>query len=80
MRAAVLTYAFDARDAAVARSGAIAGNPQSLGVSRKLGYEVMGSHVVSPRGEPLEHTDVELRRDRFRSPVPVTVDGVRPLA
>ena len=80
MRAAVLTYAFDARGAAVARSGAIAGNPQSLGVSRKLGYEVMGSHVVSPRGEPLEHTDVELRRDRFRSPVPVSVDGVRPLA
>jgi len=80
MRAAVLTYAFDHRDAAVARSGAIQGNPQSLGVSRKLGYEVVGAHVVSPRGEPLEHTDVELRRERFRSPVPVTVDGVRPLA
>ena len=27
-----------------------------------------------------EHTDVELRRDRFRSPVTVTVDGVLPLA
>ena len=80
MRAAVLTYAFEVRNVAVARSGAIAGNPQSLGVSRKLGYEVVGTHVVSPRGEPLEHTDVELRRERFRSPVPVTVDGVRPLA
>ena len=80
MRAAVLTYAFGVRQASVARSGAIQGNPQSLGVSRKLGYEVVGSHVVSPRGAPLEHTDVELRRDRFRSPVPVTVDGVRPLA
>ena len=80
MRAAVLTYAFDHRNATVARSGAIQGNPQSLGVSRKLGYEVVGAHVVSPRGEPLEHTDVELRRERFRSPVPVTVDGVRPLA
>lgn len=80
MRAAVLTYAFDIREATVARSGAIQGNPQSLGVSRKLGYEVVGTHVVSPRGEPLEHTDVELRRDRFRSPVAVTVDGVRPLA
>jgi RimJ/RimL family protein N-acetyltransferase len=79
MRAAVLTYAFGSRDAKVARSGAIQGNPQSLGVSRKLGYEVVGTHVVSPRGEPLEHTDVELRRDRFRSPVPVSVDGVRPL-
>jgi RimJ/RimL family protein N-acetyltransferase/predicted GNAT family acetyltransferase len=80
MRAAVLTYAFDHRDAAVARSGAIPGNPQSLGVSRKLGYEEVGTHVVSPRGEPLAHTDVELRRERFHSPVPVTVDGVRPLA
>ena len=80
MRAAVLTYAFGIRDARIARSGAIAGNPQSLGVSRKLGYEIVGSHLVSPRGTPLEHTDVELARDRFRSPVPVTVDGVRPLA
>jgi RimJ/RimL family protein N-acetyltransferase/predicted GNAT family acetyltransferase len=80
MRAAVLTYAFGHRGAAVARSGAIQGNPQSLGVSRKLGYEVVGTHVVSPRGAPLDHTDVELRRERFRSPVPVTVDGVRPLA
>ncbi|HEY2778024.1 MAG TPA: GNAT family N-acetyltransferase [Gaiellaceae bacterium] len=80
MRAAVLTYAFGIRDATIARSGAIAGNAQSLGVSRKLGYEAVGSHVVSPRGEAVEHTDVELRRDRFRSPVPVSVDGVRPLA
>lgn len=80
MRAAVLTYAFDHRGASVARSGAIQGNPQSLGVSRKLGYEVVGTHVVSPRGQPLEHTDVELLRARFRSPVPVSVDGVRPLA
>jgi ribosomal protein S18 acetylase RimI-like enzyme len=80
MRAAVLTYAFEHRDGRVARSGAIQGNPQSLGVSRKLGYEVVGAHVVSPRGEALEHTDVELRRERFHSPVPVTVDGVRPLA
>ena len=80
MRAAVLTYAFETRGATVARSGAIQGNAQSLGVSRKLGYEVVGSHVVTPRGKPLEHTDVELRRERFHSPVPVSVDGVRPLA
>jgi RimJ/RimL family protein N-acetyltransferase len=80
MRAAVLTYAFGVREATVARSGAMQGNPQSLGVSRKLGYEVTGSHIVSPRGEPLEHTDVAVHRDRFRSPVTVTVDGVRPLA
>ena len=75
MRAAVLTYAFERLGAEVARSGAIDGNPQSLGVSRKLGYEVIGSHTVAPRGEALEHTDVELRRERFRSPVPVEIVG-----
>jgi RimJ/RimL family protein N-acetyltransferase len=75
MRAAVLTYAFDHLGKDVARSGAIAGNPQSLGVSRKLGYEIVGSHLVAPRGEPLEHLDVELRRERFRSPIAVEVAG-----
>jgi RimJ/RimL family protein N-acetyltransferase len=79
MRAAVLHLAFAGLGANVARSGAIAGNPQSLGVSRKLGYEVVGSHTVSPRGEPLEHTDVELPRDRFRSPVPVELVALEPL-
>jgi RimJ/RimL family protein N-acetyltransferase len=77
MRAAVLTYAFERLGATVARSGAVSGNEQSLGVSRKLGYEVVGSHVVAPRGEPVEHTDVELRRERFVSPVPVEVAGAR---
>ncbi|HVU77149.1 MAG TPA: GNAT family N-acetyltransferase [Gaiellaceae bacterium] len=77
MRAAVLTFAFERLGATVARSGAIDGNEQSLGVSRKLGYEVVGSHLVSPRGEPVEHTDVELRRERFVSPVPVEIAGGR---
>lgn len=73
MRAAVLQLAFAGLGAEVARSGAIAGNPQSLGVSRKLGYEVVGSHTVRPRGVPVEHTDIELRREQFRSPVPVEI-------
>jgi len=79
MRAAVLHLAFDGLGAEVARSGAIAGNPQSLGVSRKLGYQVVGSHIVHPRGEPVEHTDIELRRDSFRSPMPVEVVGLEQL-
>ncbi|MFL5928222.1 MAG: GNAT family N-acetyltransferase [Gaiellaceae bacterium] len=79
MRAAVLQLAFAGLGAEVARSGAIAGNPQSLGVSRKLGYEVVGSHTVSPRGAALEHTDVELRRGGFRSPVPVEIVALEPL-
>jgi len=79
MRAAVLELAFNGLGAEVACSGAIAGNPQSLGVSRKLGYEVVGSHTVAPRGTPLEHTDIELRREHFRSPVPVEIVALEPL-
>jgi len=79
MRAAVLQLAFGGLAADVAVSGAVAGNPQSLGVSRKLGYEVVGAHMVSPRGEPLEHTDLELRREHFRPPVPVELVALAPL-
>lgn len=79
MRAAVLHLAFAGLGAELARSGAVAGNPQSLGVSRKLGYEVVGSHTVSPRGVPLEHTDIELPRGRFRSPVPVELVALQSL-
>jgi RimJ/RimL family protein N-acetyltransferase/predicted GNAT family acetyltransferase len=79
MRAAVLQLAFGGLAADVAVSGAIAGNPPSLGVSRKLGYEVVGAHLVSPRGEPLEHTDLELRREHFRPPVPVELVALAPL-
>jgi RimJ/RimL family protein N-acetyltransferase len=79
MRAGVLHLAFAGLGAEVATSGAIAGNPQSLGVSRKLGYAVVGSHIVSPRGEPVEHTDLELRRAEFLSPVPVELVGLPPL-
>jgi RimJ/RimL family protein N-acetyltransferase/ribosomal protein S18 acetylase RimI-like enzyme len=79
MRAAVLQLAFGGLAAKVAVSGAVAGNPPSLGVSRKLGYGVVGSHTVSPRGEPLEHTDLELRREHFRPPVPVELVALAPL-
>jgi RimJ/RimL family protein N-acetyltransferase/ribosomal protein S18 acetylase RimI-like enzyme len=82
MRAAVLTLAFDELGAERATSGAIQRNPQSLGVSRKLGYVETGTHLVSPRGEAVEHLDLELAADRFRSPVPVEItglDGVRSL-
>jgi RimJ/RimL family protein N-acetyltransferase/ribosomal protein S18 acetylase RimI-like enzyme len=76
MRAAVLTLAFDGLGAKVALSGAIAGNARSLGVSHKLGYAVVGSHLVRPRGAPVEHTDLELRRDDFVSPVAVELTGL----
>ncbi len=76
MRAAVLTLAFDELGAERARSGAIAGNDASLAVSRKLAYEHVATHTVSPRREPVEHADLELRRNRFASPVPVQVEGL----
>jgi RimJ/RimL family protein N-acetyltransferase/ribosomal protein S18 acetylase RimI-like enzyme len=76
MRAGVLQLAFAGLDARRATSGAIQGNPQSLGVSRKLGYTDTGSHLVSPRGEPVEHLDLELQADAFASPVPVEISGL----
>jgi RimJ/RimL family protein N-acetyltransferase/predicted GNAT family acetyltransferase len=76
MRSAVLELAFTGLGAEVANSGAIEGNPASLGVSRKLGYEHVGAHLVSPRGVPVEHENLELRRGRFRSPVPVELAGL----
>jgi len=79
MRAAVLQLAFEGLGARRATSGAIQGNPQSLGVSRKLGYAETGSHFVSPRGEPVEHLDLELRAAAFSSPVPVEIEGLEPL-
>lgn len=79
MRAAVLHLAFGGLAAEIAVSGAISGNPSSLGVSRKLGYEVVGAHMVSPRGVPVEHTDLELRAEHFRSPVPVELVALAPL-
>jgi RimJ/RimL family protein N-acetyltransferase/ribosomal protein S18 acetylase RimI-like enzyme len=76
MRAGALHLAFEGLAAERATSGAIQGNPQSLGVSRKLGYVETGSHVVSPRGKPVEHLDLELRRERFAAPVPVELEGL----
>lgn len=79
MRAAILSLAFDGLGAQVARSGALDGNEQSLGVSRKLGYVETGVHYVSPRGTPVPHVDLELRREDFRSPVPVEIEGLEGL-
>ena len=79
MRAAVLTLAFAGLGAARARSGAIQGNRQSLGVSRKFAYEHTGVATVSPRGIPVTHDNLELSRERFSSPVPVEVVGLESL-
>jgi RimJ/RimL family protein N-acetyltransferase/ribosomal protein S18 acetylase RimI-like enzyme len=76
MRAAILALAFDGLGAEVARSGALDGNPASLGVSRKLGYVEVGVSSVAPRGVPVPHTDLELHRDDWRPPVDVRIEGL----
>ena len=79
MRTAVLSLAFEGLGAELATSGAIQGNPGSLGVSQKLGYEQVGAHTVSPRGVAVEHADLELTRARFRPAVPVEIEGLEGL-
>ncbi len=78
MRAAVLQLAFDGLGASLATSGAIEGNAASLGVSLKLGYEVVGMSTCAPRGVEVSHTDVALSRAGWErsATVPVTVEGV----
>jgi RimJ/RimL family protein N-acetyltransferase len=78
MRSAILSFAFETLGADVALSSALVGNPGSRGVSRKLGYREIGSHVVSPRGEPVVHVDLELRREDFRPLVEAEISGFDP--
>ena len=78
MRAAILELAFTGLGAEVARSGAIAGNAASARVSEKLGYRIIGESTVSPRGEPLPHTDLELRREDWHPLVPVEIENLEP--
>lgn len=77
MRTAVLELAFRGLGAERARSGAVEGNVRSLRIAEKLGYRVVGSGQVAPRGVPVGHTDVELRREDWRPPLAVEIDGLR---
>lgn len=79
MRAGILELAFRGLGAKVAVSGYVTGNEASRGVSRKLGYSVVGLETVTPRGQPLEQVMLELRREDFASPVPVEIVGLPPL-
>jgi RimJ/RimL family protein N-acetyltransferase len=79
-RAAVLTLAFNALGAARAISDAWIANHASLRVSRKLGYVDAGTELRHPRDEPVVHQVMQLDAARFRSPVPVAVEGADALA
>lgn len=76
MRAAVLALAFDGLGATVARSGALDRNVASMKVSWKLGYRAVGGGWKSPRGEPVWHTDFELRREDRRPLFAVEIEGL----
>jgi len=78
MRAAVLELAFGGLGAERARSGYLPGNDASRRVSEKLGYRVVGASMLAPRGTPLEHTDVEIRREDWRAPFPVEIENLEP--
>jgi RimJ/RimL family protein N-acetyltransferase len=78
MRTAVLELAFRGLGAEIARSGAIDGNAASLRVSEKLGYRQIGRSTVAPRGEEVGHADLELRRENWRPPFPVDIEGLGP--
>lgn len=76
MRTAALELAFRGLGAELARSGAVDGNVASLRVSEKLGYRDIGGGTVAPRGVELHHTDVALRREDWRPPVAVVIEGL----
>jgi len=78
MRTAVLELAFRGLGAETARSGAIDGNVASLRVSEKLGYRQVGRSTVAPRGVPVGHADLEVRREDWRPPVLVEIHGLEP--
>ena len=78
MRAAVLQLAFRGLGAKQARSGAVEGNVASLRVSQKLGYREIGRGTVAPRGVEVPHTDVALRREDWRPPFAVEIEGLEP--
>ncbi|MBB6392759.1 GNAT family N-acetyltransferase [Microbacterium thalassium] len=80
MRAGMLMFAFDHLGAEWAESSAAEWNDRSLGVSRKLGYELNGRTRMRPRpGESGEEVRVRLSAAQFRRPAwDLVAEGVEP--
>ena len=77
MRAAVLELAFGSLGARAAQSGWLEGGAaQSAGVSARLGYREVGTHLERPRGEPVVHHDLLLARSDWTCPVRADIEGV----
>jgi RimJ/RimL family protein N-acetyltransferase len=75
MRTAVLELAFGALGACAALSGSILGNESSKRVSEKLGYGIVGTSTIAPRGEPVEKCDFRIEKADWRAPFPVEIQG-----
>jgi RimJ/RimL family protein N-acetyltransferase len=78
MRAAMLELAFRGLGARAASSGSIFGNESSKRVSEKLGYRIVGTSTLAPRGEPVEKYDFRIEREEWRCPFDVTLEGIEP--
>jgi RimJ/RimL family protein N-acetyltransferase len=76
MRAAVLELAFSELGAEAATSGSVFGNESSKRVSEKLGYSIVGTSTIAPRGEPVSKHDLRLAREDWRPPISVEIEGV----
>jgi RimJ/RimL family protein N-acetyltransferase len=75
MRTAVLELAFGALGARAALSGSILGNESSKRVSEKLGYRIVGTSMIAPRGEPVEKHDFRIEKADWRPPFSVEIEG-----
>jgi len=76
MRTALLELAFRMLGAEAALSGSVFGNEASKRVSEKLGYAIVGTSTIAPRGEPVEKHDFRLERKDWQPPFPVEIEGV----
>jgi RimJ/RimL family protein N-acetyltransferase len=65
MRAAILHLAFAGLGAEYALSRAFADNDASIGVSRRLGYEEVGRHLLVRRDVPAWMVDFRMARSRW---------------
>jgi RimJ/RimL family protein N-acetyltransferase len=77
MRGAVVELAFRELGATAVTSSAFEASTASRRVSEKLGYRVVGQDTQSPRGVPLPHLQLRLKREQWRgAPFRVDVEGI----
>lgn len=78
MRAATLHLAFEGLQAIAANTGAFVDNHASLGVSRKLGYEPTHIERDAADGRVWTSQYMRLKRENWKSPIDVEIDGLEP--